>query len=269
MTMTYSAAMSHAPGMTAFPDSPAAEQAKRFFAGVTEAKQALETNKPEVLIAIAPDHFTNFFVDNMPAICIGLNESYHGPVEDWIRVEKRTVTGAKDVARDILWSAFDSGMEPAFSETLKLEHSLMSPLSLLMPKMDIPIVWIMLNCQVPPLPSLRRCYELGKIIRAVADRRPERIGIVGTGGLSHAPGAPELDEIDEGFDREFLALLERGDTEAILSMPKEKMDRAGFGSWEIRQWVTVLGAVPERRSRVLCYEAVKEWDTGCAVALFQ
>jgi aromatic ring-opening dioxygenase catalytic subunit (LigB family) len=269
MTMSYSAAMSHAPGMTAFSDAPSAAQAKRFFAGMDAARKALETAKPDVLVAIAPDHFTNFFVDNMPAVCVGLNERYEGPVEDWIKVEKRKLVGAKDVAKDILWSAFDSGIEPAFSETLQLEHSLMTPLSLLMPKMDIPLVWIMLNCQVPPMLSLRRCYELGRIIRTVADRRSERIGIIGTGGLSHAPGAPELDQIDEAFDREFLSMLERGDTDAILSMPKEKMDRAGFGAWEIRQWVTVMGAVPERKGRVLCYEPVKEWDTGCGVALFQ
>ena len=30
-----------------------------------------------------------------------------------------------------------------------------------------------------------------------------------------------------------------------------------------------VGAVPERRGRVLAYEAIEEWDTGCAVVLFE
>ena len=268
-SLTYSAAMSHAPGITAFPALPPENQRAPYFAAMEQARQALEKARPEVLIVVAPDHFTNFFSDNMPPFCIGLNERYHGPVEDWLRIEKRVIPGAREVAQDILSTCFDSGIELAFSESLRLEHSVMVPLSILTPKMNVPIVWIMQNCQMPPLPSLRRCYALGQAIRRVIDRRPERFALIGTGGLSHWPGAPEGGDIDEAFDKEFLRLLEAGDTEAVLSISKARMDQAGFGSWEIRQWVTVLGAAPERRGRTLAYAPVREWETGCAVTLFQ
>jgi len=267
-TLNYSAAMSHAPGITAFPDAPPMDQRRLVLSAIDEARAALEEARLDALVVIAPDHFTNFFVDNMPAFCVGLSESYVGPAEDWLGIDKRTVPGAQALARDILGTCFASGLEPAFSRKLRLEHSVMVPLSLLTPKMDIPIVWIMINCQVPPLPSLRRCFELGSAIRRVFDRRDGRFGILGTGGLSHWPGAPEGGDIDAVFDHEFLAMLEKGDPELVLALANERIDRAGFGAWEIRQWCTVLGAALERRGRTLAYAAVREWETGCAVTLF-
>ncbi len=267
--LTYAAAMSHAPGISAFPTAPPADQREGFFCAVSEARLALEKAAPDALVVIAPDHFTNFFVDNMPAFCVGLNESYLGPVEDWLKIEKHNVPGARALAKEILRTCFDSGIEPAFSERLRLEHSVMVPLSLLTPKFDIPIVWIMLNCQVPPLPGLRRCFELGKTIRRVIERMDSRIGIVATGGLSHWPGAPEGGDINDSFDKEFLSMLAAGDLESILSLSNDRIDEAGFGAWEVRQWLTVLGAAQDRRCRTLAYAPVREWETGCAVTLFE
>jgi hypothetical protein len=267
--IVYAAALSHAPGIVAFPDAPPLEQRQRFFNAAANARQALEAAKLDVLLVIAPDHFTNFFVDNMPAFCIGLNNQYVGPVEEWLGIETKHIKGAGNVARDILSSALEQGIDLSFSETLKLEHSVMVPLTLLVPRMDVPIIWIMLNCQVPPMPTLRRCWQLGGALRAIVKDRPERFGIIGTGGLSHHPGAPEMGDIDDDFDRDFLGKLETADVDGILSITKERIDSAGFGTWEIRQWLTVAGAVPERRGQTLAYEAVREWDTGCAVTLFR
>jgi hypothetical protein len=265
----YAAALSHAPGIAAFPEAPPLEQRQRFFTAAMNARQALEAADLDVLLMIAPDHFTNFFVDNMPPFCIGLNDEYIGPVEEWLGIPKKHIKGAGKVAREILSSALEQGIDLSFSETLKLEHSVMVPLTLLVPGMNVPIIWIMTNCLVPPMPTLRRCWEVGRALRAIVKGRPERFGIVGTGGLSHHPGAPEMGDIDDDFDGYFLRMLETANVDAILSMPKERIDAAGFGTWEIRQWLTVAGAVPERRGQTLTYEAIREWDTGCAVTLFR
>ncbi len=268
-TIAYSLAMSHAPGMAAAPDAAPVAQRDRFFAAADFARQRLSEARPDLIVAIAPDHFANFFVDNMPAFCVGLNERYRGPVEKWLGMDPLSVPGAPDFARQVLWTAFEDELEAAFSESLELEHGLVVPLQFLRPEMDVPILWIMVNCLVPPLPSLGRCYQLGQIVRKVVERRGERVAVIGTGGLSHAPGAPEAGDIDEAFDREFLALLEAGDSAAVIALTDERIDEAGFGAWEIRPWVAVMGAVPERRGRALAYEAVKEWDTGCAMVLFE
>jgi len=36
----------------------------------------------DALVVIACEHFANFFMNNMPAICMGMAEHYEGPIED-------------------------------------------------------------------------------------------------------------------------------------------------------------------------------------------
>jgi aromatic ring-opening dioxygenase LigB subunit len=151
---------------------------------------------------------------------------------------------------------------------MSLEHGIMVPLSFIDPNHTLPIVPILQNCMAPPMPSLRRCWEFGKLIRDVAEKSGRRVAVVGTGGLSHSPGAPEAGFIDEAFDRRFLELLASDSPEDALDLPNEAIDSAGFGTWEIRQWATALGAAGGRGARVLAYEAIKEWETGCSAVVF-
>jgi aromatic ring-opening dioxygenase catalytic subunit (LigB family) len=268
-SLVFAGAMSHAPGIAAF-TAAATEQHRKSFFGATDAlKSRIATAAPEVLVVVAPDHFSNFFIDNMPAACVTMNENYTGPAEDWLGISKLNVKGAPGLARSILSCAFEDGIEPAFSENVVLEHGVVVPLMLLTPDFDVPIVWIMQNCQVPPMLSLMRCYAFGRAIRHAIDRSDLRVGVLGTGGLSHAPGAAEADKLDPEFDRFFLSLLDRNAVKELLAIPDERLDSAGFGSWEVRQWVTALGAAHDRKPRTLCYESIPEWDTGCGVAVYE
>jgi aromatic ring-opening dioxygenase catalytic subunit (LigB family) len=258
---------SHAPGIAVYPAPE--EKRQRVLAGFAQARAVLEAARPDVILAVSCEHFVNFTVDNFPAFCIGLGAAHYGPVEDTLGIPVGEVPGHPEFARLVLETAYDGDVEPAFSERLLLDHGTSLPLHYLNPARDIPVVPLLQNCLVPPLPRLARCYRLGQLVRQAIDAWPGRVALVGTGGLSHSPGAPESGYIDEAFDREFLALLERGDAAAIVAIPDERIDRAGFGTWEIRQWVTVLGAVPERKGRVLVYEPVPSWLTGCAVAVLE
>ncbi|MSQ72786.1 MAG: hypothetical protein EXR27_16065 [Betaproteobacteria bacterium] len=268
-SLVFAAAMSHAPGIAAFTHAASPLQRANFFGATDTLKAAVAAAAPDVMVVIAPDHFSNFFIDNMPPACVTLNEAYPGPVEDWLGIPKVTIKGAPELGRLILRHAFDSGIEPAFSEDVALEHGVIVPLNLVTPGFGVPIVWIMQNCQVPPLLSLSRCYVFGRAIRRAIDASGLRVGVLGTGGLSHAPGAAEADTLDEAFDRDFLDRLDRNAIDELLAIPNERSDAAGFGSWEIRQWVTALGVAHDRTPRTLAYEAVVAWDTGCAVALYE
>ncbi len=258
---------SHAPGITAFPAPE--EQKAAVHGGFAQAREVLAAARPDVILAVSCEHFVNFFLDNFPAYCIGLGPTHWGPIEDNLNIPKGDVTGHPEFARAVLETAYAGGVEPAFAERLLLDHATSLPLHLLRPEGDIPVVPLLQNCLVPPLPTLPRCFHLGQLIRRAADAWPGRVALIGTGGLSHSPGAPEAGYIDEAFDHEFLDLLAKGDGEAIAAIPDERIDRAGFGTWEIRQWVTVLGAVPERKGRVLAYQPVRSWYTGCAVAVLE
>lgn len=267
--LVFAGALSHAPGIAAFANAANEEQRTRFFAATEQMRLGLAQARPDALVVIAPDHFSNFFIDNMPAACVTMNEDYPGPVEDWLGVSKLSIKGVPALARSILQTAYASDLEPAFSGHAALEHGVIVALKLLTPAFDVPIVWVMQNCQVPPLLSLRRCYAFGRAIRKAIDASDLRVAVIGTGGLSHAPGAAEADQLDPEFDRHFLQLLERNAVEEVLSIPNERIDAAGFGTWEIRQWVTALGAAHDRKPRTLAYEAIHEWDTGCGVSVYE
>ena len=95
--LVMAAAMSHAPGIAAFTDKATEEERNAFLGGAAELRKVLAAAKPDVMIYLAPDHFTNFFVDKMPAFCIGVNEGYEGPVEKWLGIPKGPVPGAPDL----------------------------------------------------------------------------------------------------------------------------------------------------------------------------
>ena len=268
-SLVFAGAMSHAPGMAAFTNAAEEVQRERFFGAVSSLRERLASSGAEALVVFAPDHFSNFFIDNMPAACVTMNESYPGPIEDWLDIPKMKVPGAPALARSILAHAFQAGIEPAFSEQVAFDHGVMVVLRLLIPAFDIPVVWVMLNCQVPPLMSLARCHALGCAIRTAIDASDLRVGVIGTGGLSHSPGAAEADTLDPEFDRHFLDLLDRNAVDELLSIPDERVDAAGFGAWEIRLWVAALGVAADRTPRTLNYEPMHAWDTGCAVAVYE
>ena len=258
---------SHAPGILAFPAPD--DKREKVHNAFAEARAVLQAARPDVILAVSCEHFVNFFKDNFPAFCIGMGTAHRGPVEDMLGIPQGEVPGHPEFARAVLESAYAGGVEPAFGENLLLDHGTSLPLHFLDPDRTIPVVPLLQNCLVPPLPQLQRCYRLGQLVREAVDAWPGRVALLGTGGLSHSPGAPEAGYIDEDFDHEFLTLLEKGDGEAIAAIPDERIDRAGFGTWEIRQWVTVLGAVPERKGRVLAYEPMHSWLTGTAVAVLE
>lgn len=267
--LVFAGAISHAPGIAAFEHAANDKQRRMFFAAADVLKLRLEEAKPDVLVVIAPDHFSNFFIENMPAACVTLNQVYTGPVEDWLGIPKVSVDGNPEFARSILARAFEDDIEPSFSEGMALEHGVVVALKLVTPEFNVPIVWIMQNCQVPPMLSLRRCYAFGRSIRHAIDRSDLRVGVLGTGGLSHSPGAPEADELDPEFDRHFMALLDRNAIDEIVNLPNDRIDAAGFGTWEIRQWITALGIAHDRKPRALAYEPIVEWDTGCGAAIYE
>ncbi len=130
----------------------------------------------------------------------------------------------------------------------------------------IPIVPIALNTYFPPnQPRPRRCYELGKAIRAAVKSASgdARIGILASGGLSHFA-------VDEELDRRVLAACRSDDGEALASIPVEKLNP---GSSEIRNWITVAGAADHlknaRQEYIPCYRSAAGTGYGMGFALWK
>ena len=271
--IVFAAAASHAPGITGDPEHADPEQASRFYAGMERLHQAFEAAQPDVVVAISNDHLYNFYLDNTPTIAIGVGESHFGPFEpeSWLRIPQRTLPGHPELAKAMLREAVNSGFDLAFSEELSLGHAEMVPLHFITPGWNVPVVPIMVNDFVQPMPSPRRIYQLGQLIRRFVGSRPkgERVALLGTGGLSHWVGLPEQGRVNPELDVEFLETAAQGRCESRAEWTNEEFSRGGNGMHELRNWLGVAGAVQERKAEVTTYEPMVPWITGCGALIWQ
>lgn len=263
-------ASAHAPMMNAAPDAAPPAQRAAFFEGWSALRASIQAQQPDVVVIVSNEHFTNFFLDGFPATCIGLGEYHEGPVEPWLGIPRSRVVGHPELARHLLDRCILNGHEPAFSHRLALDHGIVTVHRQLDPPGTLPLVPVIQNCAVAPMPTLRRCYELGIVLGAAIRSwaSDERVLLMGAGGLSHSVGTPEVGDIDEEFDRWFLGCLERGDIEAVLDVPDDELALAGNGAHEIRSWLTAAGAAAPARARTLVYEPIRPWITGMGVAVW-
>ncbi|MBI2755360.1 MAG: hypothetical protein HYX52_01480 [Chloroflexi bacterium] len=257
-------AASHAPLITAAPETAPEDRRARVYAAMEELRAEIERAHPTAIVIASNEHFSNFFLDNFPPACIGIGATHTGPVEAWLKVERGEVVGQPSLGRSILEQSFEDGLDLTFSEELFLDHGVMTILHFLDPGHAIPVVPIIQNCGVKPMPRLRRCYELGRTIGRAVHRwdAAERVALVGAGGLSHWVGVPHMGHINEAWDRRVLDLLAAGDAEAVMRMSDDEIEAAGNGAHEIRSWLVVAGAMEGRPARVVGYEPIHAWATG-------
>jgi len=263
-------AASHAPLITAAPESAEAGQRERIYAAMAALRQELERARPDALIICSNEHFTNFFLDNFPPFCIGVGADHAGPSEDWLRIPRGRLPGHAALGRWLVERAYAEEFDPSFSEDLCLDHGIMTVLHFLNPGWRTPVVPIVQNCGVAPMPTLGRCYRLGGALRRAIEAwpAPDRVALIGAGGLSHWVGMPGMGRIDADWDRWFLGRLAAGRAEEVLALTDAELERAGNGAHEIRSWLTVAGAMPGKPARILAYEPIAPWVTGMGVATY-
>jgi aromatic ring-opening dioxygenase catalytic subunit (LigB family) len=246
---------------------PAADKS-RMSAAFAELGRRLQAARPDVLIVVSPDHWSNFFLDNYPAVCIGVGEAHDGPPEPWMSTfPHRDIRGDAALGAHIARVAVEEGFEPSVSHRLKLDHGFCIPLWRMGLERLPRIVPIVVNSIEPPLPSLARCYEWGLLLnKAISSfAGSERVAILGTGGLSHSIGEPTMGAIYEDFDRETIRLFS-SDPKALVSYLEEKLPAHGNGSEEVRNWLVAHGAAGGRGFELVDYLPVPAVIVGCGFA---
>jgi len=271
VSLVYAGVLSHAPGITGRADL-VENTAKRdeFYEKLDVQRQEIEASGAEALIVIAAEHFGNFFMNNMPAYCIGMADSYDGPIEDpaWLKIERRKIPGAANLGRSLIREVLQS-VDTAYAEEWKFDHGIMVPLNFLTPNYDLPIIPVNINCQGPPLTPLHRVWAFGDALRRACDALPEKIAVVGTGGISHWPATPDSGKINEAWDREFLDRLMRNDKEALISYTDEETYRdAGQGGFEIRTYIATAAAARGQGDLQFFTVELPIFAVGCTVASF-
>jgi aromatic ring-opening dioxygenase catalytic subunit (LigB family) len=269
MPIVFAGAASHAPGMTAWAQAAPKEQAEKFLGRYHELGERLAASRPDAIVALTVEHWANFFLNQMPSFCIGRAEHYDGPIEEWLRIPKARVPGDARLAAELIDACLDGGFDPSFSDELLFDHATFLPLHFLTPGMAIPVVPVIVNTLTPPMPSAKRCFQLGQFLGDFLEWQPKRIAMIATGGLSHWPGEAKHGKINVPFDQQFLAALIDGDRSRLTEYTHEQINaEAGSGGHEIRTWIALAGAVQGWKAELLAYEPVVPWATGCGLVAF-
>ena len=270
MSLVLAGVCSHAPGITGRAHMADPVLCARFHASLRGLADSLAAARPDALVVVAAEHFANFFMNNMPSFAIGMGDGYEGPIEDpaWLGIARTKVPGNADLSGRMIREVMQT-VDVAYAEEWKFDHGIMVPLHFLTPAYDLPIVPVNINCQGPPLAPLHRAWAFGEALRRAADRAPERIALIGTGGISHWPATPDSGKINEAWDREFLERWAANDREALLSYTDAETYReAGQGGFEIRTFLAVAAAA-RGPGEVQHYQPIPIFSVGCTVATME
>jgi len=270
MSLVFAGVCSHAPGITGRAKTADAALREPFYAAYTRMREQLAAARPDALVVVAAEHFANFFMNNMPAFAMGMAHYYTGPIEDpeWLRIPRTRIPGNATLSLTLIREVLQT-VDVAFAQEWKFDHGVMVPLSFLTPQYDLPVIPANINCQGPPLTPLPRAWAFGEALRRAADQVPERIALIGTGGISHWPATPDSGKINEAWDRAFLDKWARCDREALMSHTDSDTYRdAGQGGFEIRTFISIAAAA-RGRGEVQHYKPIPIFAVGCTIGVME
>jgi len=266
MSLVFAGICSHAPGITGRAALADPALSGPFYEAFRGMGAALEAARPDALVVVAAEHFANFFMNNMPSFAVGLADRDEGPIEDpaWLGIARTQVPGNARLSGRLIREMMQS-VDLAFAEEWKFDHGIMVPLNFLTPRYDLPIVPMNINCQGPPLAPLQRVWAFGEALRRAADALPERIALVGTGGISHWPATPDSGKVNVAWDLEFLDRWQANDRAALLSYTDLDTYRdGGQGGFEIRTFVSIAAAA-KGKGAVQHYRPIPIFSVGCTI----
>ena len=247
-------------------------QAHRVVEGMNEIGRRIRKLRPDLIVMIGSDHLFNINTRLQPPFAVGVSDTYV-PLGD-MDIDRDPFPGDRAFATAFCRRAADR-YDLAQAEELKPDHGLMVPLMFIDPHHTTPVVPILVNTNMKPAPTSRRCAGLGAILAEAItqDIDPsKRVVVVATGGLSHWINTARHGEVDGDFDEEVIRQLAEGDLSQLTSRSSDELEEAaGNGGLEIVNWVLVAAMAARRgwRGEKIYYEAMPQWMTGMGGIAFQ
>ena len=218
--------------------------------GYEFSKQWMKNNKPDVIFLVFNDHATAFSLEMIPTFAIGTAASYQPADEGWGPRPVPVVRGHPELSAHIAQSVIQQDFDLTIVNRMDVDHGLTVPLSLMCGQPQAwpcPVIPFAVNVVQYPVPSGRRCFELGRAIaRAVASYdEPLNVQIWGTGGMSHQLQGPRAGLINKEFDTAFLDRL-IADPADLAQMPHiDYVREAGSEGIELVMWLIARGAMAD------------------------
>lgn len=253
----------------------------RIHAGFERLRSEVRAYKPDAIILIGDDQDDVFNLSNNPTFAI-----YTGDQPMWGRTgyewqkpvaerSKVFVPPAPDLSRYLLKNLIKRGFDVSnvarFEPVGRPGYGLSHMAARIAPELDptgtIPVICVFLNEYFAPLPTAKRCAQLGRAIAEVFENRPERIAICASGGLSHYPPVKGVKrgDIDVPLDTWVLERLARNDVAGLENLFTFDSENLRSGTGEIRAWVSVAAAM-NQPGEVVDYLPIHSLVTGVAFA---
>lgn len=253
----------HAPFITGMPNLAPEDKRMAVYDGFARLRDIVAESNPDILVVLSSEHITNFLSTNVPPFCVGLGSS-HACLPEF-NLPDAKVSGHPAFARGLVEYGYGHGFDLAHSTELTLDHGIGLPLSLLRPEYDLPVVPVLQNTIWSPMHTVRRAFEFGELLRQYIERdgAEHRIALIGTGGISHWVGNARHGDLNIEFDEWFVDRIVSGDLDALRAMRQDEIEVGGDGANEIRNWISVAAAVPERSAELVVGERfIPGWNVG-------
>jgi protocatechuate 4,5-dioxygenase beta chain len=220
------------------------------FAGYEPSRRWFEGHKPDVVFLVYNDHATAFSLEIIPTFAIGTAAGFQPADEGWGPRPVPTVVGHPSLASHVAQSVIQDDFDLTIVNKMDVDHGLTVPLSLMCGRPSAwpcPVIPFLVNVLHYPVPSGRRCFQLGKAIRKAVESydEPLNVQIWGTGGMSHQLQGPRAGLINREWDNRFIDRL-IDDPAALAQVPHvEYVREAGSEGIELVMWLIARGAMAD------------------------
>ena len=225
------------------------------FKGYEFGKQWMKDNKPDVVFLVFNDHATAFSLEMIPTFAIGTAAEYQPADEGWGPRPVPVVIGHPELASHIAQSVIQDDFDLTIVNKMDVDHGLTVPLSLMCGQPEAwpcRVIPFAVNVVQYPVPSGRRCYNLGRAIARAVESYDEdlNVHIWGTGGMSHQLQGPRAGLINADWDKRFVDRL-IADPADLATLPHiDYVREAGSEGIELVMWLIARGAMSDRPPRV-------------------
>lgn len=251
--ITASVYTSHVPAIGAAIDHGKTQEPywQPVFAGYEYSRQWLRDNRPDVIFLVYNDHASAFSLDLIPTFAIGTAAEFAIADEGFGPRPVPEVIGHPELAAHIAQSVIQDDFDLTIVNRMDVDHGLTVPLSLMCGQPDAwpcPVIPFAVNVVQYPVPSGRRCFNLGRAIRkAVESYDPDiKVQVWGTGGMSHQLQGPRAGLINREWDNRFLDRL-IADPAGLAELPHiDYVREAGSEGIELVMWLIARGAMSDR-----------------------
>jgi len=227
---------------------------KPFFKGFDYVDYWLAREKPDVAVIFYNDHGLNFFLDKLPTFAVGAAKEYRSEDEGWGIPVSRSVAGDVDLSWHLINTLVVDEFDVTMCQEMLIDHAVTIPMALMWPdqKWPVKIVPISINTVQHPLPSLARCFKLGRSIGRGIESYPQnlRVMVVGTGGLSHQLDGPRAGFINKAFDQLCLDKIVAEPQLLARYSIHDWVKESGAQGVEFLNWMAMRGALTGKVSEL-------------------